>query len=64
MCIKGPSKIPAPRQAAADGAPLKNSHAILVSVPKGHGRTGKNAENSNEEDQRSGRMALIRLGKT
>lgn len=56
---KGPSKITAFRLAIADIALYKNSHAILVSVPKGQSRTGKDAENSKKDDQRSGRVLCM-----
>jgi len=52
MCIKG-QKLTAPGLAIADIAAFKNSHAILVSVPKEQSRTGKDAENSKKDDQQS-----------
>lgn len=46
--------MPGARVAIADIAPFKSTHAILVSIPKGQSRTGKDAENGKKDDQRSG----------
>lgn len=62
MCIKGPSKITARRLVIADIAPFKNSHAILVPVPKGQSRTGKDANKSKKDDQRSGMGSVYDTG--
>lgn len=46
--------MPGPRVAIADIAPFESTHTILVSIPKGQSRTGKDAENGKKDDQRSG----------
>lgn len=51
MCIKGPSKITAPRQATVGSDAFKNSKAIVL--PKRQHRTGKDADNSKRDYQRS-----------